>query len=86
MSPFRGCEDGLDIETVPGGFILTNAPDLVDDGIPGHEPFSHEFLRDADYRKSSRQRQSAAPLSRFKSSVSMIASASSFMGRRIRRL
>jgi hypothetical protein len=38
---FRSGKDGPDIETVLGGFVLTSAPDFVDDGILWHALFSH---------------------------------------------
>ena len=40
LSLFRGGKNCLDLETVPGGFVLANAPDLIDDRIPRHELFS----------------------------------------------
>jgi len=54
LSPFRGHKDCLDIETVLGGFVLANAPNFIDYGVPRHELFSHEFFRCADNRAFTR--------------------------------
>lgn len=45
---------GFDFLTpsVPGGFVLANEPQLIDDGIPRNALFSHQFLRGADDRTS----------------------------------
>jgi hypothetical protein len=50
LSPFCGCEDRLNVETVLGRFLLANAPDFINDGISRHDLFSHEFFRCADNR------------------------------------
>lgn len=50
LPPFRSRKDCLDIETLPGRFVLAKAPDFIDDGVPQHDLFSHEFFWRADNR------------------------------------
>jgi hypothetical protein len=50
LSPFCGREDCPNIETVLDRLLLANAPDFINDGIPYHDLFSHEFFRRADDR------------------------------------
>ena len=58
MPLFRGQKDGLDIETVLGGFVLANAPNFIDDRVPRHELFSHERFRRAEDRTFTRMHPS----------------------------
>jgi hypothetical protein len=48
LSPFCGRQDCPNIETVLGRLLLANVPDFINDGIPYHDLFSHEFFRRAD--------------------------------------
>ena len=50
LSPFCGRKDCPNIEAVLDRLLLANAPDFINDGIPHHDLFSHEFFRRADDR------------------------------------
>jgi hypothetical protein len=50
LSPLRCRKNGPDVEAIPGGKILADAPNFIDYGVPGHKLFSHEFFRCSDDR------------------------------------
>ena len=63
LSLFRSLKDRFDIQTVLRGFVLANAPDFIDDGVPRQDLISHLELG-SSWRKSPRPKIGGWPISR----------------------